>query len=70
MMVNSGRRSPPALGNEVLGGMLSIVGGLLIAMVTVGPWRPEPPPVFPVHIMDLQQPISQAERNAAQEPAR
>jgi hypothetical protein len=33
-------------------------------MATLGPWREHSPRVFPVHVMDLQQPISQAEREA------
>jgi hypothetical protein len=70
MIVNSGRRSPPAIGNELLGGMMSLCGGVLIAMVfmvTIGPWRERAPLPFPVHILDLQQPITRAERDAAKQ---
>jgi hypothetical protein len=73
MMRNSGRQPVTAGGYGLLGGMLSIGGGLLIVLVfmtTVGPWRAAPPATFPVHIMDLHQPISQAERNAGPAPVR
>jgi hypothetical protein len=70
--VSGGRRLAPSHDNGVLGGILAVVGAVvivLVAMATVGPWREHTPPAFPVHIMDLQQPISQAERQALKHPA-
>ncbi len=51
----------------LLGGTLVVFGTVLIILVglaTLGPWREPPPTVFPVHIIDLYSPISQAERDA------
>jgi hypothetical protein len=51
----------------LLGGMLVVFGTILIMLVgmaTLGPWREHTPGVFPIHIIDLQSPISEPERNA------
>ena len=64
---SGGRRLAPSHDNGVLGGVLAAFGAVLIVLVgmaTLGPWREPAPRTFPVHIMDLQQPISQAERQA------
>jgi hypothetical protein len=53
--------------NDVLGGTLVALGTILIMLVgmaTLGPWREHSPKAFPVHITDLQAPISEAERDA------
>ena len=53
--------------NGLLGGVLVVLGAILITLVgmaTLGPWRENSPRAFPVHIVDLQSPISEAERNA------
>ena len=75
LMVRSGvtGRRPISLSGQdgVLGGVLAAFGAvliLLVAMATLGPWREPSPQAFPVHIMDLQQPISQAERDALKSP--
>ena len=65
--VSGGRRLAPSHDNGVLGGLLAVFGAVvivLVAMATVGPWRERSPKAFPVHIMDLQQPISEPERQA------
>jgi hypothetical protein len=52
--------------NGLLGGMLVVFGTiliLLVGMATLGPWREPSPSAFPIHIVDLQSPISEAERN-------
>ena len=70
--ISGGRRLAPSHDNGVLGGILAVFGAVLIvlvAMVTVGPWREHSPRAFPVRIIDLQQPISQAEREALKQPA-
>jgi len=70
--VTGGRRLAPSHDNGVLGGILAVFGAVvivLVAMATVGPWRERSPRAFPVHIMDLQQPISEAERQALKQPA-
>jgi hypothetical protein len=57
--------------NGLLGGMLVVFGTILmvlVGMVTLGPWREQSPGVFPVHIVDLQSPISEAERDALKRP--
>jgi len=68
----SGRRRVVIAGpNGLLGGMLAAFGAaliLLVGMATVGPWREHEPRAFPVHILDLQAPISEAERNALKTP--
>jgi len=53
--------------NGPLGGLLVVLGTVLITLVgmaTLGPWREPSPRAFPVHIVDLQSPISEAERDA------
>jgi hypothetical protein len=53
--------------NGPLGGLLVVLGTILIMLVgmaTLGPWREPAPRAFPVHIVDLQSPISEAERDA------
>ena len=70
--VSGGRRLAPSHDNGVLGGILAVFGAgviVLVAMATVGPWRTPSPKAFPVHIMDLQQPISEAERQANRRPS-
>jgi hypothetical protein len=70
--VSGGRRLAPSHDNGVLGGILAVCGAgliVLVAMATVGPWREHSPRAFPVHIMDLQQPISEPEREALRHPA-
>ncbi len=68
----TGRRHITVSGpNGVLGGMLAAFGTvliLLVGMATVGPWRDHSPRAFPVHIIDLQAPISEAERDALRRP--
>jgi len=61
------RRIAVSRRNGALGGTLIVLGAILVTLVgmaTVGPWREPSPGVFPVHIVDLQAPISQAERDA------
>jgi hypothetical protein len=70
--VTGGRRITTSGHNGVLGGILAVCGAILIvlvAMATVGPWREHSPRAFPVHIIDLQQPISAAERDALRHPS-
>jgi len=62
-----GRRLAARHDNGVLGGLLAVFGAILIVLVgmaTLGPWREHPAKAFPVHILDLQAPISAAERDA------
>ena len=57
--------------NGLLGGMLVVLGTILIMLVgmaTLGPWREPSPRAFPVRIVDLQAPISEAERDALKRP--
>jgi hypothetical protein len=61
------RRIAVSRRNGLLGGTLVVLGAVLITLVgmaTLGPWREPSPGVFPVHIADLQAPISQPERDA------
>jgi hypothetical protein len=61
------RRLTVSRQNGILGGMLVVLGAILITLVgmaTLGPWREPSPGVFPVHVADLQAPISEAERDA------
>jgi hypothetical protein len=65
--VEAHRRIAVSHQNGLLGGMLIVFGTiliLLVGMATLGPWREPSPRAFPVHIVDLQAPISEAERNA------
>ena len=65
--ISGGRRLSARHDNGLLGGLLAVFGTILIvlvAMATLGPWREHSPRAFPVHILDLQQPISQPEREA------
>jgi len=67
----SGRLVTVSGHNGVLGGVLAVAGTILIVLVgmaTLGPWREHSPRAFPVHIIDLQAPISQAERDALKRP--
>ena len=75
LMVRSGStgQRPISLSGQdgVLGGVLAAFGAILIVLVvmaTLGPWREAPPRAFPVHIIDLQAPISRAERDALKQP--
>ena len=75
LMVRAGvagrRRIVISGSNGMLGGMLAAFGTvliLLVGMATVGPWREHSPRAFPVHILDLQAPISEAERDALKPP--
>jgi hypothetical protein len=65
--LSGGRRLAARHDNGVLGGLLALFGAIvivLVVLVTLGPWRERSPRAFPVHILDLQQPISQPEREA------
>jgi len=67
-----GRRMTAHNQNGLLGGVLTFFGAaviILVAMATVGPWREPSPRVFPVHVLDLQQPISAPEREALRRQA-
>jgi hypothetical protein len=69
---DSGSRLAGPRHDGLLGFVLAFFGAgviVLVAMATVGPWREPPPRAFPVHIMDLQQPISEAERQALKHPS-
>jgi len=69
--VSGGRRLTASHENGVLGGMLAAFGTiliLLVGMATLGPWHEHGPRAFPVHVIDLQSPISEAERDALKRP--
>jgi hypothetical protein len=62
LFANGGRRPNPNLGAA---GFFAGFGALLIglvAMMTLGPWRPPEPGVFPERILDLNAPPAAIER--------